>query len=339
METENNKKGKFGRRIRSYTLLALVLLALVFFGYKWYKVYTSYVTTDDAYIDADRVQVSSKILGRIAKLYAGEGDSVKANQLLVELDSTDLLAQKMQAQAAIQQAEASTKQAIAKLQFDQVSQKVQDVMLERVKEDLDRATIQLKGNVITQEQFDHTKKSYETAEAQLEATKSQQDVSKSMIESSKRNIDLAGSQVNTIKTQMRNTRIYAPLTGRIAKRWLLQGDVAQPGQSIYTLTKDDSLYVTAYFEETKMRGLHIGSKVEFTVDAYPDVKFNGAITYMASNTAAQFSLIPPNNASGNFTKVTQRIPIRISILGWDPKDKYPNLKLVAGMSVYIKIPR
>jgi membrane fusion protein, multidrug efflux system len=339
METKKEKKETFFRRIRAYIALILVLLALTFFGYKWYKNYTAFEKTDDAYVDADRVSVSSKMMGRIMKLYASEGDSVKTNQLLVELDSTDLLAQEKQAQASILQAEAATNQAKAKLEFDQKSQKVQEVMLARAKEDLDRATIQLKGNVITQEQYDHTKKSYETAEAQLDATTAQLDVSKSMIESSKRTINLAESQVNTIKTQMQNTHIYAPSTGRIAKRWLLPGDVTQPGQAIYTITKDDSLYITAYFEETKISGLHIGSKVLFTIDAFPDVNFTGTITYMASNTAAQFSLIPPNNASGNFTKVTQRIPIRISILGWDHKDKYPNMKIFAGMSAFIKIPR
>ncbi|MEI8048723.1 MAG: HlyD family secretion protein [Bacteroidota bacterium] len=339
MEPENENKGKLARRIRAYAALALVLLSLGFFGYKWYKNYTMFEKTDDAYIDADRVSVSSKMMGRIARVYAVEGDSVSAGMLLVELDSTDLVAQKMQAVASTMQAEASTNQAMAKLEYDQMNMRVQEVSVEKAQEDLDRATAQLKGNVISQEQFDHMKKAFETAQAQLGATKAQLDVSKSMIESSKRSISLAVSQVHTLQTQMRNTRIYSPASGRVAKRWLLPGDVAQPGQSVYTITKDDSLYVTAFFEETKIAGLFIGKKVEFTVDAYPGVTFNGVITYIATNTAAQFSLIPPSNASGNFTKVTQRIPIRISIIGPDNSTKYPHMKLIAGMSAFLKIPR
>lgn len=339
MEPENENKGKLYRRIRAYTALAIVLFALGFFGYKWYKNYTAFEKTDDAYVDADRVSVSSKMLGRIVKVYAVEGDSVSAGMLLVELDSTDLAAQKMQAMASKGQAEASTMQAKAKLEYDQVNMRVQEVMVDKAKEDLDRATAQLKGNVISKEQFDHIQKAFETAQAQLEASKSQLEVSKSMIESSKHAISLAEAQVNTLQTQMRNTKIYSPADGRIAKRWLLPGDIAQPGQSIYTITKDDSLYVTAFFEETKISDLFVGKKVDFTVDAYPDVNFHGAITYIASNTAAQFSLIPPSNASGNFTKVTQRIPIRISIIGSDNHSKYPHMKLVAGMSAYLKIPR
>lgn len=339
MENESGSKTTVFRRIRAYVALVLVLSVLVYIGYRWYKNYTAFVKTDDAYIDADKVSVSSKMLGRIARLYAEEGDSVTSGMLLVELDSSDLMAQKMQAVASIHQSEAAVNQAIAKLAFDQKNLMVQQVMCDRAKEDLDRATIQFNGSVITKEQYDHAEKAYETAQAQLDAGKAQLDVSKSMIESSRRTINLSEAQVNTLQTQLRNTRIYAPASGKIAKRWLLPGDVAQPGQAIYTVTKSDSLYVTAFFEETKIAGMHIGKEVEFTVDAYPDVTFKGSIAYIASNTAAQFSLIPPNNASGNFTKVTQRIPIRIAIHGVDNKDKYPDMQLVAGMSAYIKIAR
>ena len=339
MAKENESKGSKARRIRAYILLAAVVTALVTFGYKWYKNYTTFVKTDDAYIDADRVSVSSKMLGRIAASYALEGDTVVKGQLLVELDSTDLLAQKIQAQAAINQAQAAAEQALAKYSLDQKTIRVQEVALERAKEDLDRATIQLNGNVITKEQFDHIQKTYETSQAQLEVIKAQVSVSKSMIESAQQTVKLSSTQLNTVQTQLKNAQIYAPITGRIAKRWLLPGDIVQPGQSVFTITKNDSLYVTAFFEETKISDLYVGKKIEFTVDAFPDVLFNGTITYIAPNTAAQFSLIPPNNASGNFTKVTQRIPIRMSILGSDNNGRYNNLHLAAGMSVYVKIPR
>ena len=337
MTKENEVKSSKARRIRAYILLLVVVTALVTFGYKWYKNYTMYEKTDDAYIDADKVSVSAKMMGRIATTYAIEGDSVVKGQLLVELDSTDLIAQKIQADAAIQQAEASANQAQAKYLLDQKTILVQEVALERAKEDLDRATLQLNGNVITREQFDHTKKAFETAQAMLEVTKAQLTVSKSTVESAKQSVKLSSAQLNTVQTQLKNTLIYAPISGHIAKRWLLPGDIVQPGQSVFTITKNDSLYVTAYFEETKISDLFVGKDIEFTVDAFPDITFNGKITYIAANTAAQFSLIPPNNASGNFTKVTQRIPIRMSILGSDNNGRYKNMQLAAGMSVYVKI--
>jgi len=337
METTEEIKSNKGRRIRAYLALAIVVSGLVLFGWQWYKHYTTFITTDDAYVDADKVAVSSKILGRIANIYAAEGDTVVKGQLLVELDSSDLVAQKQQALAAQNQATASFNQSEAKYFFDQQSILVQEVALERAKEDLDRATLQYEGNITTKEQFDHTRKAYESAKAMLEAVKAQVKVSKSMIESAQSTIKTAGAQVSTISIQLRNTHIYAPSSGLIAKRWQLPGDIAQPGQPVFTITKDSVLYITSYFEETKVTFLHVGKTVEITIDAFPDVIFRGEVTYIAANTASQFSLIPPNNASGNFTKVTQRIPIRISIQDWDHKDKYPSPRLVAGMSAFLKI--
>jgi membrane fusion protein, multidrug efflux system len=339
MDGEKMKQGLNARRIRAYVAMAIVLSSLLFFGYKWYKNYTAFEKTDDAYIDADRVSVSSKMLGRIAAMHVIEGDSVARGSLLVELDSTDLTAQKMQAQTTVSQAEATLAQARAKLEYDIKSVRVQEISLERAEEDFNRATAQMKGNVITKESYDHTRKTLETARAQLDVAKAQLNVSKTIIESSQRNISMTHAQVNTIQTQLNNTRIIAPVSGRIAKRWLLPGDVASPGQAIFTITRDDSVYVTAFFEETKISDLFIGKEVEFKVDAFPDVTFKGAVNYIASNTAGQFSLIPPSNASGNFTKVTQRIPIRMSIHSSDNNGRIPHLKLVSGMSVFVKIPR
>lgn len=337
METTNENKSNRGRRIRAYSALFLVVAALVIFGWRWYTNYTTYITTDDAYVDADKVSVSSKIMGRIVTLYAAEGDSVKKGQLLVALDSSDLLAQKQQALAARNQASASYGQSKAKYNFDQASIKVQEVALEKAKEDYDRASIQFRDKILTKEQYDHSVKAYESAKAQYEAARAMLEVSRSMIESAQSSIATAGAQVSTLETQLGNTRIYAPASGIIAKRWQLPGDIAQTGQPVFTITKDSAMYITSYLEETKVESLKIGKEVNFTIDAFPETTFTGKVTYIAANTASQFSLIPPNNASGNFTKVTQRIPIRISILDWDNKDNYPEINLVAGMSAYLKI--
>ncbi len=113
--------------------------------------------------------------------------------------------------------------------------------------------------------------------------------------------------------------------------------MTQPGQAILTLTKDSLLWVTAYYEETKIQGIHENQKAEFTVDAFPGVTFTGRVYSIGPNTAGQFSLIPPNNASGNFTKVTQRIPVKISILGDDSRDTTVMKRLVSGMSVVVRL--
>ena len=243
----------------------------------------------------------------------------------------------MQAAAARDQAVASVTQATAKYELDQKNTRVQEINVEKAKEDLDRATIQFEGKVITKEQYDHMSKSYQAAVAQMDASRAQLAVSKSQIESASLTIKTATAQIGTIETSLRNTRIYSPSGGRVAKRWLLPGDVVQPGQSVFTITKDSLLWVTAFYEETKMGGIHDRQQAEFTVDAFPGKIFYGKVFNIGTNTAAQFSLIPPNNASGNFTKVTQRIPVKISIDRPGSNDTSILRRLVSGMSVVVKI--
>jgi membrane fusion protein, multidrug efflux system len=337
METMDSKKTSKGKRIRAYVALAIVICGIGIWGWQWYRQYTSYYSTDDAYIDADRVSVSAKIMGRIHKIYADEGDSVKPGMVLVVLDSTDLVSQKLQAEAVRDQANASVLQAEAKYALDQKGLLVQQINCDRAKEDLDRATLQYDGKVISKEQFDHMKKNWESSKAQLETAKAQIDVSKSQVGMAESSIKTARAQIAMIETSLQNTRIYAPGNGRIAKRWLLPGDVIQPGQPVFTITKDSVFYVTAYFEETKIAGIRPGKKGFFTVDAFPGMTFYGTVKNVGTNTAAQFSLIPPNNASGNFTKITQRIPVKISIDSISGNKEFPSFRLAAGMSVIVKI--
>jgi membrane fusion protein (multidrug efflux system) len=337
MAEEKAQRPSKGRKIRAYILLGLVVLAVIIAGWYYYRQYNKYYTTDDAYIDADRVSVSSKILGRLIKINADEGDTVATGQLLVELDSSDLVAQRVQAIAARDQAIASVAQANAKYELDQKSIKVQEINVEKAKEDLDRATIQYDGKVIPKEQLDHISKAYQAAVAQLEASRAQLPVSRAMIESAATAVKTATAQIGTIETSLRNTRIFSPASGRVAKRWLLSGDIVQPGQSVYTITKDSLFWVTAFYEETKVGGIRDKQQAEFTVDAFHGIKFYGKVFNIGTNTAAQFSLIPPNNASGNFTKVTQRIPVKISIDSCDSKDNTVMHRLVSGMSVVVKI--
>ncbi|MDP4289973.1 MAG: efflux RND transporter periplasmic adaptor subunit, partial [Bacteroidota bacterium] len=232
---------------------------------------------------------------------------------------------------------ASLTQFEAKYRFDLESMRVPEVGLDKAREDYDRAKNQYAGQVTTKETFDHAKKALDAAVAQYDAAKSQLHVSKAQTASAAAAIQSAQAQVNVLQTMLHNTKLYAPSDGIIAKRWLLTGDIAQPGQSILTLNNTKKLWVAVYLEETKVGKLHINQKAKFDVDAYPGVVFTGKVISIGSNTAAQFSLIPPNNASGNFTKVTQRILVKVSIDGTEGNAKLSTYPLLAGMSVIMKI--
>lgn len=324
-------------RLKVYIPVALIIIAVFAGVWYWYKDYSMYITSDDAHVDADNVSIGSKIIGRISAIYAVEGDIIEKGTLLSDIDSSDLIAQRNQSVALKYQALTNLRQTEVKYTSDQKSLRVLEINLDRANEDLARAKNQSEGGVITTEQFDHIKKNYETAQAQLEAAKAQLLVSKSMISSASAAAETSDAQINVLNTQLKNTKLFAPSDGIIAKRWLMAGDIVQPGQSVFTLTLSKELWVVAFLEETKISDIHVGQSVKLSIDAFPKVNFSGKVFQIGSSTASVFSLIPANNASGNFTKVTQRIPIKISIDSTDNKNDISSFNILSGMSVVVKI--
>lgn len=196
---------------------------------------------------------------------------------------------------------------------------VASINVDKANEDYLRAEKQFKSAVIPGEQFDHAKKAMELAQAQKEMALAQ--------------IGTARAELDIIKTQLENTLIKAPMDGTVAKRWVLAGDVVQPGQPIFTMY-DNHSWITANFEETKIGIIRPGATVGIAIDAYPGRVFSGKVVRIGNTTGAQFSLIPPNNAAGNFTKITQRVPVRISVEG--APDAVPS-PLLPGLSAFVKI--
>jgi membrane fusion protein (multidrug efflux system) len=202
------KQASINKRYRVYIPIAIVIIIVLAGAFYWYRDYSSYITTDDARVDAHNVSIGSKILGRVSAVYAAEGDIVKQGTLLADLDSSDFLAQRNQSLASRAQAIAGLTQSQVKYGSDLKSIRVLEINLERATEDMTRAKSQSAGGVITPEQFDHIKKAYETASAQLDAAKAQLLVSKSMISTASAAVETANAQVKVIDTQLKNTRLY-----------------------------------------------------------------------------------------------------------------------------------
>ena len=334
MSDQPVKKGKSRKIFIPFFVLTLFIIGGIIY---WYIDYSKYIKTDDAHVESDNVAISSKILGRISQEFAQEGDSVKAGQLIALLDSADLVAQKNQAAASQNQAEAAVVQSNAKYQFELKNDKVLEINLQKAKEDFDRAQMQYEGSVIPLEQFQHAQKAFESAKAQLDAAQSEAKVSEAQIKSSQAAVAGAEAQIKVIQSQINNTRLYSPTNGLIGKRWLLPGDIVQPGQSIFTVINDKSRWISIFLEENKIENLYLGQPVLFTLDTYPGVTFTGKLINIGSNTASQFSLIPANNASGNFTKVTQRVQLKVSIDGTRNGKNISFYRILSGMSAIVKI--
>jgi membrane fusion protein (multidrug efflux system) len=286
----------------------IFILAVAFGVWYWYKNLRNFVQTDDAYLDADRVSVSAKVLGRIVRITSDEGDAVKKGDLLVQLDDTDIRAQ--------------VEQAKANFAFSRDSLPLAKVNLERATEDYDRAEVQIKDAVITKEQFSHAQKTLDGAQAEYAIAQSR--------------IGVAKAQLGVVETQLQNMTLTVPFDGIVAKRWLVEGDVVQPGQPIFTIYDIQRIWVAANIEETKLEKIKLQNNVDVHIDTYPGRVFPAKVGLIGDYTAAEFSLIPPNNASGNFTKITQRVPLRIYLneLTPDLRKEYP---LRPGMSVEVKI--
>ncbi len=195
-----------------------------------------------------------------------EGDSVKKGQLLVRLDDSDLKAQR--------------EQAVAQLDYAEKSLELAKVNLSKTQEDYKRARIQYRNNIIPKEQYDHASRAFEASNAQ-------QSIALAQIESAK-------AQIGVIDTQLGNTVIIAPMDGVVAKRWALAGDVVQMAQPILSVYDLEHLWVTANLEETKYSHIKLNQKVQIEIDTFEGNKFEGKVIQLGSNTAAQFSLIPPN---------------------------------------------
>jgi membrane fusion protein (multidrug efflux system) len=286
-------------------VVIIALLASAAVGY-WYLEIYGVIATDDALIDGDRVSLSSKIPGRITMLAADQGDTVEQGEVLVQLDDSDLQARRIQAEAAL----ASARQNVA----------LSEVEVRQADDDFARAQIQADGKVITVEQFEHARLAVDKAQARHAVALAQ--------------VETARAQLGVMEQELANTRIVSPISGVVARRWTLAGEVVQPGQAILSIYDVGNVWVTAYLEETKLAAIALGDSVTIAVDAYPGRPFGGEIILIGTAAASQFSLIPPNNASGNYTKVTQRVPIRVSLHSPGTGDTF---LLLPGMSVEITV--
>jgi membrane fusion protein, multidrug efflux system len=296
------------RKKRVVIPFLILVFAIAFGVWYWYRNLRDFVSTDDAFIDADRVAISAKILGRVTSLTTDEGSRVSQGETLVQLDDTDLRAQLDQAKAG--------------LAFAQDSLPLSQVHLDRARDDFKRAEVQHKSAIITQEQYVHTQNALQAAEAEYSIAVSR--------------IGVARAQLAVIETQLQNTVLSAPSDGVVAKRWVVRGDVVQPGQPIFTIYETERVWVTANLEETKLGRVKPQSLVQVHVDTYPDRSFFGRVSIIGDYTASEFSLIPPNNASGNFTKVTQRVPLKIFFEDLTPAVR-KDFPLRPGMSAEVKI--
>lgn len=302
MSEEVKKRKNWRLSLVGGVLLAFLIVGGLYLFIKEEK----YIGTNDAFIDSYRIDLAPDILARVVELKVDEGDFVKQGDVVAILQQDIFLSQKVEAEAGLESA-------IKNVSF-------QKAHFEKMLNDYKRASQGIQDQVISPQTFDHIEKDYEMADASYK---------KALADAV-----LAESKVKLINTYLDHTLIYAPFDGRIAKRWIFTGDVMRPGQSLFTMYDREKVWVQANLSEKKIKKVKLGDRVEIHVDAYPDQVFYGKVFTIKSAAASQFSVIPQNNATGNYTKVAQRIPIKISLEEPFPKS---DLYLFPGMNVEVKI--
>jgi membrane fusion protein (multidrug efflux system) len=328
-------------------ILATVLLIGGFYAYTKISFAMNHETTDNAQVETLLLPVLPRISGFVKQINVRDFDSVKTGQLVAELDDAEWKTQLVQMQADVATAEADVMNAKSTLQNALVSLKVNQgaITLNQLKvtksiQDNNRDKNLLAAQAITQKQFDDSKFNVQAAEQMLLNSKAELMAAESKISALKAMITRAESMLNSKKALIEQqqlkisyTKIYAPLAGKIGKKNVTEGQFVQAGAPLFTIVNDTTYWIIANFKESQIRRLRPGMAVEIELDAYPKMPLAGTIESLSEATGARFALIPPDNASGNFVKVTQRVPVRIKITNIQ---EYHNI-LKAGLSAQISI--
>lgn len=313
------KKSNPVRRIITLLVLLAIVVGGAMYGYQAYVFGQSHEDTDDAQVDANITPVLPRIAGYVSQILVTDNQHVDAGTPLVLLDVRELQIKVQNAEAALRNAEAAVTVARANVNTAEVNER-------KTLTDLERDRNLLAGNALTKQQFDVTRAASEAAAAQLAASRDQISVAEAQVAQRRADLDLA-------KLQVSYGTIVAPVSGMTSKKNVEVGQYIQAGQPLMALSENSDVWVTANFKETQLEVIHPNQQVDFHVDAYPDVVFQGHVESISPATGAKFALLPPDNATGNFVKVVQRVPVKI-ILNGPTNPKYP---LRPGMSAEVVV--
>ncbi|BDG06426.1 HlyD family secretion protein [Anaeromyxobacter oryzae] len=319
-----------GKRRVLLVVGVVALLAGAAFGAHGYLT-RGEVSTDDAQVEADVVPIAPRVAGTISEVLVADNAPVTLGQPILRLDDADYQVRVRQAQAELETARAQTAAADAQVTGARASVTKSEAEAEKAGLDLRRAEALKAGDAIAAERFDATRIGSETARAGAGANRAQYAAALANAELARARVKAAEAAVDAAKLQLSYTVVKAPAAGVVSRLGARAGQIVQPGQNLGQLVPDRT-YVVANFKETQTGGIHRGQKVDVEIDAYGGRKIEGTVDSVSGGTGARFALLPPDNASGNFVKVVERVPVRIAWVN-PPAD----LPLRAGLSAFVTV--
>ena len=347
----------YGKKKIAFIVFALIGIIAIVSVYIYVQYKSTHISTDDAFIDSDIYTIASKVSGTIKVIHVKDNQAVKKGELILEIDASDLAVKVLEASSSLNAekaklAEFDARIEAARRQLDDAKAKadaikamneLQKANLEQSEKDRERAENLQKKDAISRERYEKALTAHKVAVAQVKAAAEDQkgvlfavETQRAMIKQAEaiRNTQLSSIKqkeavLETARLNAGYTKIYAPAVGYITKKSAENGNQIQAGQPLMALVSLEGVHVTANYKETQLEKVKPGMKVEMKVDTYPGKTFTGKVESIMAGTGAAFSLFPAENATGNFVKVVQRIPVKILF------DKDADLEHVlrVGMSV------
>lgn len=337
-EVAETLKSNGKRRQRLIAVSVLLALLLIAYGVWWAIYARHFEDTDDAYVAGNVVQVTPQVSGTVVAIHADDTELVEAGKPLVDLDHSD-------AKVALDQAEAQLAQTVREVRTlfvnngalnAAVTQRVADVA--KARDDLARRQELSGTGAVAKEDLEHARTALIAAESALQAARDQLTSNQALTDGTTvaqhPNVQRAAAQVQAAYLALSRNTLLAPITGYIAKRSVQVGQRVAPGTPLLSVVPLNALWVDANFKEVQVAKMRIGQPVELYSDVYgSSIKYHGKVAGLSAGTGAAFALLPTQNASGNWIKVVQRIPVRITL---DPKDLEAH-PLRVGLSMQVEV--
>ncbi|MBJ2345659.1 MULTISPECIES: HlyD family efflux transporter periplasmic adaptor subunit [Pseudomonas] len=328
-------------RKRKVMLLALALLVILagVGVWAWHELYGRWnESTDDAYVNGNVVEITPQVTGTVVSIGADDGDLVREGQVLVQFDPND-------AEVALQSAQANLARTVRQVRglysnVDGMKAQVhaQEAEVQKAQENYSRRKNLAAGGAISQEELSHARDDLTSAQNALANARQQLKTTSALVDdtvvSSHPDVQAAAAQLRQAYLSNARSTLIAPVTGYVAKRTVQLGQRVQPGTALMAVIPLDQLWIDANFKETQLRDMRIGQPVDIETDLYgSDVKYSGTVDSLGAGTGSAFALLPAQNATGNWIKIVQRVPVRIHINA-EELTKHP---LRVGLSTQVNV--
>jgi membrane fusion protein (multidrug efflux system) len=325
------------RKAARWLLLLLVLVTGAIFAYRYWRHSVLYASTDNAYVGAHTVEVAAQVSGPVLRVYVRNNQRVGAGAALFDIDPAPYRLAVARAQTQLQLAQQSVEQQIAALAAAKAQLAQREAELVNARSTYARELRLLSQRFVSPQAAENARTQVQTAQAAVAAARASVEQARSALgDTGPNNASVKAAQVavNQALLDLERTRLVSPDQGKVANLTLRPGDTVEPGVPLFAIIASEEYWVDANFKETEIEGIHPGQAATVELDMYPDHTFHGVVESISGGSGTAFSLLPAQNATGNWVKVTQRVPVRVRLV--DPDPRYP-LRIGTSGSVEVRV--